>query len=64
MKKPARRVYPSPGTYAVTTSAKVTPDEASQNLFDPDAIVACVSSEVRGPLVTYVFMVEDRKALQ
>lgn len=50
--------YPPPGTYMVTTSAKLDPDQASRGLFSDEHSVVCVHAKVHGPLVTYVFMVD------
>lgn len=47
-----------PGAYMVTTGATLSPDEASCNLFPPDALVVHVDTHRHGPLVTYVYMID------
>lgn len=49
---------PAPGAYQVTTSAKLSPDEASRGLFPPDALVVHVDTHRHGPLVTYLYLID------
>lgn len=46
------------GAYQISTSARLTPEQAARGVFPDDALVAHVDTEHHGRSVTYTYFVE------
>lgn len=51
-------IYAAPGAYKVVTGKRMTPDQASAELFPDHASVVLVDTEVVGRTVAYTFLVD------
>lgn len=48
----------SPGGYVLTTSKKLTPEEAADGIFPPEASVVHMYTEPFGDLVQYTYFID------
>jgi hypothetical protein len=51
-----------PGAYVITTSARMTADEASEGIFPDTAAVVHVATDVKGRTVSYTYLVDYPEA--